>query len=85
MRAQPSPALASEAIFVGIDMHKRQWHVTARTADVELFSASIPGTWDALLLILGRYHGHPITAAYEAGGFGFWLHDRLVDRGAGGS
>ena len=28
----------SETVFVGIDLHKRTWHVTIRTFDVELFS-----------------------------------------------
>jgi hypothetical protein len=30
-----------EDLFVGIDLHKQGWHVTIRTLDVELFSASI--------------------------------------------
>ena len=28
------------------------------------------------------YSGHRIEAVYEAGYFGFWLHDRLIDYGA---
>ena len=53
-----------------------------RTADLELFSGSIPGKWDALKKILDRYKGHRIDTVYEAGYFGFWLHDRLIDYGA---
>ena len=34
---------AGDKVFVGIDMYKLKWHVTARTADFELFSGSIPG------------------------------------------
>jgi transposase len=30
---------------------------------------------------LARYPGHPLQAVYEAGYFGFRLHDRLVDHG----
>jgi transposase len=70
-----------EDLFVGIDLHKQRWHVTIRTRDVELFSASIPGTWESLQRILDRYSGHSLQAVYEAGYFGFRLHDRLVDRG----
>ena len=46
-----------DKVYVGIDMHKLKWHVTARTADFELFSGSIPGKWEALQRILGRYQG----------------------------
>jgi transposase len=49
--------------------------------DLELFSASIPGNWEALHRVLARYPGHPLQAVYEAGYFGFRLHDRLVDYG----
>jgi transposase len=73
--------VTGEDLFVGIDLHKRRWHVTIRTLDVELFSGSIPGTWDALRQLLDRYKGNRIQAVYEAGCFGFWLSDRMVDSG----
>jgi transposase len=71
-----------ETVFVGIDLHKVKWHVTARTAEIEFFSGSIPGNWEALRRILERYRGHQIQAVYEAGYFGFWLHDHLEEYGA---
>ncbi len=71
-----------DEIFVGIDMHKLKWHVTARTADFELFCGGIPGKWEALQRILDRYKGHQIQTVYEAGYFGFWLHDNLIEYGA---
>jgi transposase len=71
-----------ERIFVGIDLHNNKWHVTVRTAELELFSGSMPGKWEALKSILQRYKGHRIEAVYEAGYFGFWLHDRLIGYGA---
>jgi hypothetical protein len=37
--------LQGEELFIGIDLHKRRWHVTIRTADVEIFSNSIAGRW----------------------------------------
>ena len=73
---------AGDRVFVGIDLHKLKWHVTARTTEFELFSGSIPGTWEALQRILDRYKGHRINTVYEAGYFGFWLHDNLVEYGA---
>lgn len=31
----------SEKIFIGIDLHKRTWHVTIRTFDIELFMEKV--------------------------------------------
>jgi len=72
---------SGEDLFVGIDLHKHRWHVSIRTVDVEVFNASIPGTWEALQRVLARYAGHPLQAVYEAGYFGFRLHDRLEAHG----
>jgi len=74
--------LKGKFLFVGIDLHKVQWHVTIRTEDVDLFSGSIPGTWDALRKLLDRYPGAVLQIVYEAGYFGFWLHDKLIEYGA---
>lgn len=68
-------------IFIGIDLHKIQWHVTIRTEDVELFSGSIPGNWEALKKLLDRYPDSQKQAVYEAGYFGFWLYDHLTGYG----
>ncbi len=81
MRRPKHPVTRDEELFVGIDLHKHRWHVTIRTFDVELFSASIPGTWEALQRVLTRYAGYQLQAVYEAGYFGFRLHDRLVAHG----
>jgi transposase len=72
----------SKQLFVGIDLHRLQWHITVRTEDVEVFSGSIPGQWESLKRILGRYPGSRIQAVYEAGYFGYWLHDQLIRYGA---
>lgn len=68
-------------IFIGIDLHKVQWHVTTRTEEVELFNGGIPGEWESLKRILDRYRGYEKQAVYEAGYFGFWLHDHLMEYG----
>jgi transposase len=81
MRRTKHQVTSGEDLFVGIDLHKIRWHVTIRTFDVEFFSASIPGTWEALQRVLARYAGHRLAAVYEAGYFGFRLHDRLVAHG----
>ena len=46
MRRPKHQVTSEEDLFVGIDLHKIRWHVTIRTVDLELFSASIPGNWE---------------------------------------
>ena len=68
----------NETVFLGIDLHRRTWFVTARTADQELFTTGIPGEWEALERLLMKIDSHDIRAVYEAGYFGFWLQHRLT-------
>jgi len=69
-------------IFVGIDIHKRTWYVTIVTGDgEELFSRGIPANWENLIKLLNRYKRDTVHVVYEAGYFGFWLHDLLHDHG----
>ena len=81
MNRKRKDVIKSEELFVGIDIHKRTWHVTIRTDEVELFSGSIPGIWEVLRRLLDRYKAQRIYAVYEAGYFGFWLHDHLTEYG----
>jgi hypothetical protein len=67
MRRLKHQVTSGEDLFVGIDLHKNRWYVTIRTVDLELFSASIPGTWEALQRVLARYVGQQLQAVYEAG------------------
>lgn len=70
-------------LFVGIDMHRKQWHITILNEDgLRLFSNCIAGTTEAIDKLLSRYReAKEICAVYEAGYFGFWLYDFLVDTG----
>lgn len=81
MRPNRTEDLQGEDLFVGIDLHKRTWHITIRTTQIEVFSASIAGQWRALSKLLGRYKSANIHAVYEAGFFGFWLFDKLIETG----
>ncbi len=72
----------SKKLYVGVDQHSIQWHVTTRTREVELFQGSIPATWEALRRLLDRYPGYEKVVVYEAGYFGFWLYDRVKEYGA---
>lgn len=69
-------------IYVGVDIHLRQWHVTVRTMDQELFTGSIPGSWDALSSVLSGYRPERVSVVYEAGFSGYWLHDCVDSWGA---
>ena len=53
MRRPKHQMTSGEDLFVGIDLHKNRWHVTIRTVDLELFSASIPGNWESLQRVSG--------------------------------
>ena len=70
-------------VFVGIDLHKRNWKVTLRTEDDEVTTCTVPGKWEALRDVLVRYKdsARKVRVVYEAGCFGFWLCDRLVGWG----
>ncbi len=81
MRRLNRQKVTGEDFFVGIDLHKARWHVTICSTDVEVFCGSIPGEWEALRRLLDRYEGNRIQAVYEAGCFGFWLYDRLIEHG----
>ena len=73
--------IKDEELFAGIDLHKLRWHVTIRTADIEIFSNSIIGRWEELRKVLNRYKNCRIQAVYEAGYFGFSLYDHLTEYG----
>jgi hypothetical protein len=73
--------VTGQRLYVGIDLHNHRWHITIISSCTEFFSGSIPGTWEALRRLLDRYRQNSIQAVYEAGYFGYWLHDRLRDYG----
>lgn len=71
-------------LYVGIDMHKLSWHITIINGQMEVFHGTIPGSWPALHRLLDRHRmgTREVQAVYEAGYFGFWLHDQLIAYGA---
>lgn len=84
MKGYIQKAVEGKDVFVGIDLHRTKWHVTARTAEDEACSRSLPADWEALRKLLLRFKGaKSIKVTYEAGCFGYWLHDHLVSRGYG--
>jgi len=70
-----------KTVFIGIDMHRNKWHLTAVIEDEVVFSGAMPADPEALLKFLKRYCNNPIESVYEAGYFGFWLYELLNDSG----
>ena len=77
-------AVVDKAIFVGIDVHLKQSHVTIRTQEEELFTGSIPSGWLSLSKVLKRYRPEQTTVVYEAGYFGYSLYDGITQWGGRG-
>ena len=69
-------------VSIGVDMHKRSWHITA-LADREIVltvSLSRPN-YDAFEKVLSQFKGNYVRIVYEAGPGGFDLYDRLTADG----
>lgn len=67
-------------VFLGLDISKTSWHVTARSGGETLLSASFPAKREALTGLLARLEGCKVHSAYETGPFGYGLHDWLRSR-----
>jgi hypothetical protein len=57
-------------VFLGLDISKTLWHVTARSGGETLLSASFPPKKEALHGLLARLKGCRIHSVYETGPFG---------------
>jgi transposase len=81
MEQQNSGLTLEKKVYVGIDVHKENWHITIRAEEEEVFNGRIPGNYASLRKVLDRYRGNSVKVAYEAGPFGFWLYDKLTEDG----
>ena len=82
MRRYEKGKVKGKRLFVGVDLHRLRWQVTERTEEVEFFNGSITGGGEAGRKRREGYRGWKITLGYEAGYFGFWLYDKLMEYGA---
>jgi len=74
----------TQVLFVGIDVHKRTYHVTGVWGSgEEEFNKSIPADKEVLVKLMNRWGLTRIQAVYEAGYFGYDLHDYLLEHGVG--
>jgi transposase len=74
--------LTGESIYVGIDVHKKQWNVSIMGSLKEHKTFVQPP--DAYLLVNYLHQNFPNAdyfSVYEAGFSGFWAHDQLVQAG----
>jgi transposase len=78
VKAKERTSVVGKKVYVGIDVHKESWQVTVRTEGEEIFTGRIPGQYQSLKKLLERYDGSRMKVAYEAGPFGFWLSDKLI-------
>ena len=76
--------MTGDELFVGIDVHKTTWHVTAvDRAQKKITSFSQPAGSDALITRLekARSEGIHVRCVYEAGYFGYRLSRDLNKAG----
>ena len=68
-------------IYVGIDVHKRDWVVTVICQGEEVYHAVIGSEPGVLIKLLKRFEASEVHTVYEAGPTGYWLHDALTEAG----
>ncbi len=69
-------------IYVGIDTGKKSWKVSILTNELEHKTFSQPPIPGVLVQYLHRcFPGAKYQCVYEAGYFGFWIHDALREQG----
>jgi transposase len=66
-------------IYVGLDVHKRDWTVTVLCHGEELYHATVVPDSAALVRLLQRFEASEVHTVYEAGPTGYWLHDALAE------
>jgi transposase len=68
-------------IYVGIDVHKRDWVVTILCQGEELYQATVVPDARALVRLLRGFRASEVHTVYEAGPTGYSLHDAMTAAG----
>lgn len=69
-------------LFIGIDIHKKQWSVHLRTDICEHRGFSIPPSADALFqYVAHHFPHHDVAATFEIGCCGFWAARQMLNYG----
>lgn len=73
---------SGQVFFVGIDVHKKSWHVTIRSNGMRLNSFSMnPSAKELKSHMKRNYPGGIYKSVYEAGFCGFSVHRDLIKEG----
>ena len=70
-----------KAIFVGIDVHKKDWTVHIVCEGEDLCHGTLSPEPERLIGMLRRFEAVEVHTVYEAGPTGYWLDDALVGAG----
>jgi transposase len=83
MRAQRKELnFKGQSIYVGIDVHKKDWKVSIKSEALTYRTFAQPPTASALVQHLQRnFPGASYYSAYESGFSGFWAHRDLISQG----
>jgi transposase len=72
----------SNMLFVGIDVHKKQWSICIRTTEFEHRTFTQPAKPIVLHEYLQRnFPSFKVKCGYEAGCFGYWISEQLQSFG----
>lgn len=73
---------SNQAFYIGIDVHKRQWHVSIRNNNISVVTKVMEPSVEKLAKYLkNRYPGGIYYSVYEAGYSGYWIDRQLNSEG----
>jgi transposase len=73
---------SDKKLFIGLDIHKKNWAVTIRCLGMELSTFSMnPSPVELYRHLQKRYPNGQYFSAYEAGFCGYWIHRQLEQLG----
>src|ERR1043165_4207506 len=73
---------ATPKLFIGIDIHKKQWSVHLRTDICEHRSFTMPPSPDTLFQYIQKhFSAHQVAVAFEIGCWGFWAARQMLGYG----
>lgn len=70
-------SIKGQVIYMGIDVHEKTYRVSIFCNGDEFSNKNYPAEYKHLHRLLERYKGCTINAVYEAGAFGYSIHDKL--------
>ena len=82
MPNDPAISFKGQHLFIGLDIHKKNWKVTIRINHTEIKRFSMDPSPQQLLKFLRKIYPDGIChSVYESGFCGYWIHRQLVESG----